>query len=152
MKKIIVIICVLMLSSGIAFAEGVGYWKNHDEERNAFVSAAVSGSIDILDVFLTEHDLTYCLTKKGKKTMLEKAEQQLAALLLTIASSLEQSALLTVGELEIYNHIVDPDVSQATVGDAVFVIEDVISNFIDTINIENAKDLADEINSRQIVP
>jgi hypothetical protein len=130
-----------MLSSGIAFAEGIGYWMHHDEERNAFIGSAVSLS----SVFASTSSLNNALQRKGKKLMEEKAMQQHAALLLNVASSLSDSALLTAGELEIYNQIVDPDVTQATVGDAVSVIETVI-NVFDTSNLENAKDLAEEIN------
>jgi hypothetical protein len=121
----------------------IGYWKNHDEERNFFISTAVSLS----SVFSTTGALDISLAKNGKKNMQEKAKQQFAALLLNLASSLDASTLLTTGELGIYNLIVEPDAGSATAGDAAFVIETVI-NGGDAANMENAKDLADEINNR----
>jgi hypothetical protein len=114
MKKLLVIFCVVMLSSSFAFAEGVGYWKNHVEERDAFISAAVAMSV----VFSATDELEVALHKKGKKSMEEKAKQQLAALLLNIAAYLDTSSLLTQGELEILQ-LIDPSYdSTATVGDA----------------------------------
>ena len=59
----------------------------------------------------------------------------------------EATTLLTTGELDIYNYIIEPDVPSATVSDAVIAIENVIINN-DSANMENAKDLADEINNR----
>lgn len=124
-------------------ARTIGYWKNHDNERNAFISAAVALSI----VFPDAGTLNYYLSKKGPKLMLEKAKQQFAALLLNCASSLPQSTQLATGELQIYNLIVEPDVTSATVGDAKAVIATVI-NTANSAQMENAKDLADEINNR----
>ena len=128
---------------GPAGARTIGYWKNHDEEREFFIADAVALS----SVFDTDSALRYSLTKKGKKSMEEKAKQQLAALLLNVASSLSASTSLSTGELEIYNLIIVTSVTEATVGDAVALIEDVI-NSGDDLNMENAKDLADEINNR----
>jgi hypothetical protein len=124
-------------------ARTIGYWKNHDEERQFYDDIAV----DLSSVFDTTGGLFFYLTKKGKKTMEEKALQQLAALLLNCASSLPVTTQLSTGELEIYNLIVEPDVTMATVEDAKTVIENVI-NTTDAANMENAKDLADEINNR----
>lgn len=128
---------------GPAGARTIGYWKNHDDEREFFIADAVSLS----SAFATESALRYDLSKKGKKSMNEKAKQQFAALLLNVASSLNASTQLSTGELEIYNLIVVDDVTLATAGDAVNIIEDVI-NSGDDFNMENAKDLADEINNR----
>jgi hypothetical protein len=124
-------------------ARTIGYWKNHDEERAAFIGAAVSLS----SVFDSTALLNYYLSKNGKKNMEEKARQQLAASLLNCASSLQVTTQLTTGELEIYNLIVEPDAQSATVGDAKSTIETVILT-PDLANMENAKDLADEINNR----
>lgn len=119
----------------------IGYWKNHDEERNFFISSAVS----ISSVFSSTGDLDLYLSKKGKKTMEEKAKQQLAALLLNLASSLDPSTLLTTGELEIHQMVLGA--TGSTAADAKNVIESVINNR-DSANMEHVKDLADEINNR----
>jgi hypothetical protein len=124
-------------------ARTIGYWKNHDEERNFFVDDAVALS----SVFDTTGALYLSLTKKGKKTMQQKAEQQLAALLLNCASSLDSATVLDAGELEILQ-LIDPSYdATATVADAKSEIENVIL-LMDSANMENAKDLADEINNR----
>ena len=80
--------------------------------------------------------------------MLEKARQQLSALLLNLASSLDPATVLNAGELEIL-HLLNPiyDVD-ATVQDAKDEIEIAILNSTDRDVLENAKDLADEINNR----
>jgi hypothetical protein len=133
-------------------AKSVGYWKNHDEEREFFIGKAVSDAIDVLDVFSgtdPEGALRYYLTKKGKKTMEEKAKQQLAALLLNVAACLDPSTPLSQGELELidpnFSAIPEGDGVEDTVGDAVIDIENAILTGID---LERAKDLADEINNR----
>ena len=121
----------------------IGYWKNHDEERDFFINNAVSLS----SVFTWIDDLNYSLAKKGKKNMLEKAKQQLSALLLNMASSLDPSTLLNSGELEILQLIDATADAAATVQDAAEMIEIVINNGFDS-SMEDAKDLADEINNR----
>jgi hypothetical protein len=121
----------------------IGYWKNHDPEREAFIGGAVAFST----VFSTTEALDLSLSKKGKKTMEEKAKQQLAALLLNLASSLDPATVLQSGELEILQLINPTYDATATVLDALTEIENVI-NLPDNANMENAKDLADEINNR----
>ncbi|MHA2062330.1 MAG: hypothetical protein ACW963_08595 [Candidatus Sifarchaeia archaeon] len=146
MKKVLVFLCILILCNSIAFAEGVGFWKNHIEERDTFAPPAVSASFDVLNVFLGDTSLLVnSLGKKGKKSMLEKAKQQLAALLLNVACCLDFAEILTPAELEILQLIDSGATTGATVGDAVYAIEDVIVN---GGNLEHAKDLADEINIR----
>jgi hypothetical protein len=117
----------------------IGYWKNHDFERGAFVGGAVALST----VFSTADDLNLALAKKGKKTMEEKAKQQLAALLLNISAGFDTATLLASGELDILNLFG----TGTTVGEALSAIELVITTS-DNANMENAKDLADEINNR----
>lgn len=124
-------------------ARTIGYWKNHDEERNFFIYNATSQS----SVFVSIDDLNYALSKKGKKSMAEKARQQLAALLLNMVSSLNPSTALSAGELEILQLIDAAADSTATVQYAADVIEYVINNALDS-SMEDAKDLADEINNR----
>lgn len=123
----------------------IGFWKNHDEEREFFIGSAVSDSIDVLNIFDTDTALRYYLMKKGKKTMDEKAKQQLAALLLNVAASLDSSTVLSDGELNILLLINNIYELGATVGDAVIEIENAI---ISGVSLEDAKDLADEINNR----
>jgi hypothetical protein len=78
--------------------------------------------------------------------MEEKAKQQLAALLLNVASCLDPTTILSSGELEILQFINLNYGVDATVGDAVWEIENAIIN---GVNLESAKDLADEINNRR---
>lgn len=122
-------------------ARSMGFWKTHDAERNSFISAAVSLS----NVFNSADDLNYYLSMQGKKSMLEKAKQQLAALMLNVASSLSLSTQLDAGELEILQLINPAYGTGATVGDAVTEIENAI---LSSTNLEHAKDLGDEINNR----
>jgi len=122
-------------------ARSMGFWKTHDAERNAFINTAVSLS----NVFNSANDLNYYLSMQGKKSMLDKAKQQLAALMLNVASSLSFSAQLNAGELEILQLINPAYGTEATVGDAVTEIENAI---LSETNLENAKDLGDEINNR----
>jgi hypothetical protein len=122
-------------------ARSVGFWKTHDDEREAFINSAVSYST----VFTSASALRYYLTLTGKKPMVDKAKQQLAALLLNVASSLNISTVLNAGELEILQLINPVYGTGATVGDALTEIENSING---NTNLELAKDLADEINNR----
>lgn len=131
-------------------AKSIGYWKNHGDERGFFIRDAASDNIDILNVFDTDSALNYYLLKKGKKSMEEKAKQQLAALLLNVAASLNPAILLSTGELELidpdYDLIPEGDGVGDTIGDAVIDVENAILTGDD---LERAKDLADEINNRE---
>ena len=122
-------------------ARSMGFWKTHNDERNAFINTAVSLS----SVFLSANELNYYLSLQGKKSMLDKAKQQLAALLLNIASSLSPSTQLNAGELEILLLLNPAYGTSATVGDAKTEIEIAI---LSLTNLEHAKDLGDEINNR----
>lgn len=122
-------------------ARTIGYWKNHDEERDFFIYSAVSMS----SVFYTIDELNFALSKNGKKNMTEKARQQLSALLLNLASSLAPSTVLSSGELQILQMIVPTYDATATVGEAKTEIENAING---GYSLEDAKDLADEINNR----
>lgn len=120
-------------------ARSVGFWKNHDDERTAFIGMAVSFS----SIFDSDAALTYYLTKKGKKTMEEKAKQQLSAVLLNVASSLDPLTPLSQGEIDIL-HLLNPTVG-SSVEDAIMEIENALLN---GVGLEDAKDLAEEINNR----
>ncbi|MEN8264373.1 MAG: hypothetical protein ABFR82_13020, partial [Nitrospirota bacterium] len=102
MKKLLIFVCVLAVF-GIAAqawseeARSVGYWKNHDIERELSIDAAAGLST----VFETDSSLRYFLSLKGKKTMLEKAKRQFAAMQLNVAASVESTTWLSQGELEI---------------------------------------------------
>ena len=122
-------------------ARSMGFWKTHDAERNAFINIAVSLS----NLFDSANDLNFYLSMQGKKSMLEKAKQQLAALMLNVASSLSLSTQLDAGELEILQLINPAYGTGATVGDAVTEIENAI---LSNTHLEHAKDLGDEINNR----
>lgn len=126
---------------GPGAARSHGYWKNHDEEREAFIVAAASYS----SVLTTDSAVRYYLTKKGRKSMDEKTKQQLAALLLNVAASLDSSTVLSNGELEILQSLDLTYETGATVGDALVEIESAINT---GASLETAKDLADEINNR----
>lgn len=123
-------------------ARTIGYWKNHETERDLYIGDAVALS----SVFDSVAELNDALQKKGKKSMFEKAKQQLSALLLNVVSNLNPAALLKPGELEILQLINPAATETATINDAVIAIESVINNGPDA-SMENAKDLADEINN-----
>ncbi len=129
-------------------SEGIGYWKTHDAEREAVISDAVSDSIDTLNVFKTESELRDYLTLKAAKTMEEKAKQQLAALLLSIAAGyLDPLDNLTTSELVILQVTTPIFGAESTLGEAVVKIQDAI---ITEVNLEGAKDLSEELNQRKI--
>lgn len=77
--------------------------------------------------------------------MLDKAKQQFAALMLNVASSLSLSTQLKAGEVEILQYLNPVYGAGATIEDAVEEVENAI---LGNTNLENAKDLADEINNR----
>ncbi|MBI4681852.1 MAG: hypothetical protein HY757_01970 [Nitrospirae bacterium] len=126
----------------------IGYWKNHVEQRDRFSIIAVRPSIDVLNVYLGDTSLLInFLGTLGKKSMLEKAKQQYSALLLNIAATLSPATVLHTGELQILR-LLDPAAGPtSTVGDANIAISNVIIN-LDADSMEDAKDLADEINNR----
>ncbi|RJQ20541.1 MAG: hypothetical protein C4560_04905 [Nitrospiraceae bacterium] len=123
-------------------ARSMGFWKTHDEERNSFINAAVTKSGG---VFASANDLNYYLSMQGKKDMLKKAKQQYAALCLNAASSLPESTLLTAGEIQILQYLNPGYGTGATVGDA---LTEIRNSILSNANLENAKDLGDEINNR----
>lgn len=160
MKKILVFICAMGICGIAAFADaqetkGIGYWKNHDIERETYITSAVALS----SVYDTESSMRYHLELKGKKDMYEHAIRHLAALLLNIAEGFQTATWLSQGELDIAQ-IADPTFVQgSSVGDALIWIENKIhcyqlptpadcgaaTTFDD---LESAKDLAEEINNR----
>ncbi|RJQ55776.1 MAG: hypothetical protein C4526_03240 [Nitrospiraceae bacterium] len=123
-------------------ARSMGFWKTHDEERTSFINTAVTKSGG---VFTSANDLNYYLSMQGKKTMLQKAIQQYAALCLNVASSLSESTLLTSGEIQILQYLNPGYNTGSTVGNAMTEIKNAI---LANANLENAKDLGDEINNR----
>ncbi|RJQ45449.1 MAG: hypothetical protein C4538_08450 [Nitrospiraceae bacterium] len=123
-------------------ARSMGFWKTHDEERNSFIDAAV---IKCGGVFTSTNDLNYYLSMQGKKTMLQKAKQQYAALCLNVASSLPESTVLTAGELQILQYLNPGYGTGSTVGNA---LNEIKNSILANANLENAKDLGDEINNR----
>jgi hypothetical protein len=122
-------------------ARSVGFWKNHEDEKMAFIGDATSLS----SILTTDNTLNWYLSKKGRKSMDEKARQQLAALLLNMAASLSPSTELSNGELEILQLIDASYGAGTTVKDAMLAIEAAI---VAGAALEEAKDLADEINNR----
>jgi hypothetical protein len=131
------------LTEAPAGARSQGFWKNHDEERNSFINTAVALS----NIFSTADQLNDSLCKKGKKTMEEKVKLQLAALMLNVASSLPLTTEISSGELEILQALDVTTAGESTVDvdDALWAIENAILTGVD---LELAKDLAEEINNR----
>jgi hypothetical protein len=121
----------------------MGFWKTHETERVYYLSAAKA--VDDLHgpVFSDTMALETAVTLKGKKTMQQKAEQQLGALLLNIAQGLSESTPLTDAQKQ---NVLDPSVT--TVGDAVNDISGVILNSSSSdADLERVKDLAESINT-----
>jgi hypothetical protein len=180
MKKILIIISIvsviggLLIGSPLAEAgetKGVGYWKNNDGAREAYIAAAAATS----NVFAAPTSLRLYLSLKGKKTMMQKAMRQLGALMLNMEASLQSSnladladTLLSQGEVAMINSIngnTGFELGTAAVGDAVAEIEHAITcspdwqnplpdecnNVASTIDdLEDAIDLADDINNRGV--
>ncbi len=132
----------------------IGYWKNHDQERDAFIGDAecVGGACSICSAtFPTPDALRVSLMKKGKKYWVDKTKQQLAALCLNLASSLDPTTLLREDECSILTMVNGATCLGPTVDDARAAIETAISNVSGNGTageLEDAKDLADEINNR----
>lgn len=178
MKKIMILITIVSVIGGFvfggAFAEagetkGVGYWKNNDGAREAIISLATADS----NVFASDASLRLYLSLKGKKTMIEKAKRQLAALLLNKAAGLNGSNPLLQNEVKIINSMngntVDDvpfyNLDEAAVADAVYEIEHAINCWPDPLNplpaecnnvpstnedLEACIDLADDLNNRGV--
>lgn len=150
MKKLLVFLCILSICGAATLASagetrGIGYWKNHDTERETLITGAVEQSA--VYGIGAESSMRYYLSLKGKKTMEEHAKRQLAALLLNVAGGLKSSTWLSQGELDIIQ-IIDPALGEGTeIGDALTVIENEINGLGD---MESAKDLAEEINGRGV--
>jgi hypothetical protein len=141
-----------------AGARTIGYWKNHDEEREAFIGEAAITCFAVYgpdpgdpndpgDLASAINSLRHDLTLKGKKDMIQKARQQLAALCLNVNVSLDPMTELDADECDILSMITGATCTGPTVGDAVTAIINAI-NDANPDNDEDAKDLADEINNR----
>lgn len=168
MKKLLVLLCIFSICGMATYAaggetRGVGYWKNHDTERESYIDAAVALSSEIT----LPSSLRYYLDIKGKKTLKQHAQRQLSAMLLNIASGLDSQIWLSQGELEIIQVINASYTAGTAVGDALMEIEDAVHCAAEPENplwvlpadctaptslevLENAKDLADEINNREL--
>jgi hypothetical protein len=72
----------------------IGFWKNREDGKKGTLQHFPDGefealkaeAVSISTVFSTEAELVEALTSKGKRTVEERAQQQLAALLLNIAA------------------------------------------------------------------
>jgi hypothetical protein len=153
MRKLTVLplIFTLLLFLSVEIAQGsnsVGYWVNHDEERESVISDAISDDVDTLNIFNTESELSSSLLLKGKMTMKQKAEKHLAALLLSIANgNLDPLDKLTNDELALLQLISPKSGPGATIGEAVVKIENAIKT---DIHLDVAKNLSEELSSRTI--
>jgi len=123
----------------------IGYWKNHIEERDFYNFFVFADALVGLDIFANQGALSNAVTLNGKKTMRQKSEQELAALLLNIEASISGTAALTAGELQILQLLEPAYGTGATINDALFEIQKAIRN---NANLENSKDLGEEINNR----
>ena len=154
MKKLLVFLCILAICGAATLAvagegetRGVGYWKNHDNEREAIIVDAAALS----SVFSNEQVMREYIMLKGKKNTKQHALRQLASLLLNIRAGLDAAFLLTPGEREIIQVISSP----TTIAEAIAAIETAIGNddILDPVcdgDCETVKDLAEEINSRGV--
>jgi hypothetical protein len=150
MKKIITFSLILAVTFALTFAiatadacevRGVGYWKNHDTEREAIIVPAASMS----DVFPNEQDLRLYLGLKGKKTSMEKTKRQFAALLLNVANGLNLTYALYQGEWELIQTFNSGYLlGTSTIDDAIAEIENAI---ISSSNLEEARELTEAINN-----
>jgi hypothetical protein len=162
MKKLLIFLCILAICgmAASAFAEGetrgVGYWRNHmgdyfSTDPNIDYGHRAAAKSYVLNPRTT---LLEFLGKKGKKTIVEHAKRQLAAMLLNMVDGLHEGILLNQGELELIKQLNDDYTAEDTcVGDALVEIQDAIVAYDanDPILVaitEIAKDLADEINNR----
>ncbi|MEN8262911.1 MAG: hypothetical protein ABFR82_05565, partial [Nitrospirota bacterium] len=75
------------------------------------------------------------------------AKRQFVALLLNVAASVESTTWLSQGELEIIQIMVAGYGTGTTISDAIIEIE---NSIITSTNLESAKDLAEEINNREL--
>jgi hypothetical protein len=77
-----------------AVACTIGFWKNREDGKVGLLKFFEDGDFDLVkaeavlisSVFDTPADLVAALTSKGRRSIAERAEQQLAALLLNIAA------------------------------------------------------------------
>jgi len=133
-------------------ARSMGYWKTHDAERGQYLSSAIAVDNRHKGAFHnSSSQLEDAVITKGKKTMLQKAQQELGALLLNIAAGLSEGNLLSVSQLELIDPVLNtPTVVEDTVGEAVDDIEAVILNPLSTSSdLERVKDLAESINTAE---
>jgi len=133
----------------------IGFWKNREAGRKGLLKFFPDGDFDavkaeavsISSVFGSEAELVEALTSKGRRTVEERAKQQLAALLLNVAAGTlfpdNTKCKLFLG------NEVDTDgdgVADLTVGEALTQIEsDILSG--DPALQEAAQQLADDINN-----
>ncbi len=170
-----VLICILAVCavSTLAMAgetKGLGFWKNHfhDSEYLCDDPAVCANIVDYADdaanliitnvdnrVFGSKGNLTFVLGLKGKKNMLEHAKRHFAAMLLNVVDGLTFDTWLTQGELEIYQQTYPDALPGIKIGDALEEIESTIkaeNDYYDppvnSVRLEAAKDLAEEINGR----
>jgi|GEM_PF-5699448 len=130
----------------------MGYWKTHDDERAYYLSGAIAVDNNHQAVFQNSlQALADAVTTKGKKTMLQKAQQELAALLLNIAAGLSESTPLSDPQKQNIEPVSNtPTIWEDTVGEAVDDIEAVILNSLSTSSqLERVKDLAESINTAE---
>jgi hypothetical protein len=150
MNKIIASICAVLMIAALSFAipaaeacevRGVGYWKNHDAEREGKIVEAAALS----PVFNNEQDLRLYLQLKGKKTPMQKVKRQFGAALLNMASGLEGTTALYQGEWELMQAFNQNYVFGATtLEEAIQEIESAVST---STNLEEARELAEAINN-----
>lgn len=128
-----------------------GYWKFQCEHQNPpspdhvgiqqeFIDF-IGRSSNVFSGVSTREDVCRVLEDANKKDMKEKAELQLMALWLNVASgklSLNTTVQLPAGTLSL--------------GEVISEIEETILNSNDTKELEWAKDIADDINNGKLIP
>jgi hypothetical protein len=119
----------------------VGYWKNHDDEREANIIDAAALS----PAFANEQDLRLYLMLKGKKTAMQKVKRQFSATLLNVAAGLTPTINLNHGELELIQSFnQNYALGFTTLDNAIAEIENAIST---SSNLGEAEELAESINN-----
>lgn len=126
----------------------MGYWKTHDAERSTYSGTAFTKD---LGVFSSAANIEYYVSIKGKKDMLTKAKQELAALLLNLASNPGlENQILTTPQLELIDPVLNnPLIQEDTVGEALTDISTVILTPNRAGELERVKDLAESINTME---
>jgi hypothetical protein len=136
----------------------IGFWKNREDGKKGLLKFFENGDYDLVkaeavlisSVFDTQAELVAALTSKGRRSIEERAEQQLAALLLNIAVGnlfpANTRCRLFVGEKGTLLDTNGDGVADTNVEAALTLIESNILSGDPNLQAE-AHELADDINN-----